>query len=92
MIEVRAFVNYGLIRSGEKGYMLHIEAARKAEAEGKIEILDPNYKMTSITKAIEKDQEEEANTEETVEAAPIIEQKTKAKKPSIKKIIQKKLK
>jgi len=92
MIEVRAFVNYGLIRSGEKGYMLHIEAARKAEAEGKIEIIDPNYKMTSITKAIEKDQEEEANTEETVEAAPIIEQKTKAKKPSIKKIIQKKLK
>ena len=89
MIEVRAFVNYGLIRSGEKGYMLHIEAARKAEAEGKIEIIDPNYKMSSITKAIEKDKEEEYKNEETVEAAPIIEEKTKVKNPLIKKIIQK---
>jgi hypothetical protein len=79
MVLVKALENFGLILAGETGYMMDLERAKKAQEEGKVQIINRRAVLPSLRKEIEALKKEE--TKPTPK--PVVPRKKRVSKKSL---------
>ena len=81
MVLVKALENFGLILAGETGHMMDLERAKKAQEEGKVQIINRRAALPSLRREIKEAQKEETQPKPTPK--PVVPRKKRVSKKSL---------